>query len=289
MGFFARLGALASLIGLFGPAGCASPPLMCASPVDCPAKANCAAGRCVAAGATPAINTARRFVFAPRDVAYLRRGEEPGNVPAVARLGGGDGGVVLLRFEATLPPLASVLEAYIVLRPESEADDDPGSVALHAARIADPWRGADVSWAHQPRIVDVGAPTTRVVPAALAPSAFVRLDVRDLVSHWRLRERDDFGIAVLAEGATRTSGQGGGIGFALLPAVPAEPDDDRGPSLALGRDSERESQPGGADWEEIRPSSSRGRGRGVGPSASFVRAGSRGPTGPVLELYVKLM
>ena len=219
-------------------------------------------------------------------MAYVRRGgeaDQAGSAPAVARLGRGDGAMLLLRFDAPVPPQTNVVEAFVVLERESGADDDPASVALHAARIADPWSGADVSWAHQPRIVDVGAPPTRVVSSS---PGLVRLHVDALVSHWRLREREDLGIAILAEGPKGTSlGQGGGMGFALLPAISAEPERDRSTpfltALTAGRDREADD----ADWEELLPSSE----PSVGRSPPFVQAGPRGPTGPLLELYVKLM
>jgi hypothetical protein len=183
---------------------------MCASEGDCGAQASCVAGRCVAHGATPAIDAARRVVFAPVDMAYLQRERETHDA-ATATLGGtrARGAILLLRFAATIAPEANVLEAYLVL--ERVVDDaDPVPVVLHAAPIVEPWDGRTVSFAQQPLVADVRAPVTRVSPAA---GPLVRLDVRALVERWRRRAGRDFGIAVVAEGGGST-----GAAFALAPA-----------------------------------------------------------------------
>jgi hypothetical protein len=246
-----RILSLLAVIGCaaLGEIGCAPPPLMCASSGDCPAKASCAAGRCVAFNATPAINTARRLVFAPVDVAYVHRGPREKD-PAIVTLGRDDGALLLLRFEAALPAQANVLEAYLLLERADAANEDPGLISLHASRVVDPWSGAGVSWAEQPRLVDDGAPVTRV---AHWSTGFVRLDVRDIVNRWRARERGDYGLAVVAEGTSAT-----GIGFALMPSVGDSPGPERSPA---------------------RGSQSNGSG------ASGASGASGG--GPRLELYVK--
>jgi hypothetical protein len=197
---------------------CVTPPRMCLSEGDCGAQASCVAGRCVAHGATPAIDTARRLLFFPVDVAYLRSDADARDA-AAATLGGvrDRGAIVLLRFSAPVAPDVNVLEAYLVLERATDVDADPTLVLLRAARIVDPWDGRSVSWARQPRVEEVGAPVTRVSPAA---GALVRLDVRALVHRWRRRSGNDFGVAVVAEGQGLT-----GMAFALVPAVggPYEP------------------------------------------------------------------
>src|SRR5580704_15806398 len=71
-------------------ASCLPPPQrMCTAASDCGGgSAACVAGRCIAGGAVPAISTARRVVYEPVDVAYVRRGGEgfarAGGAPAPA-------------------------------------------------------------------------------------------------------------------------------------------------------------------------------------------------------------
>jgi hypothetical protein len=219
MTWTSRLPALLAAAGAAA-AACAPAPRMCGSEADCGAQASCVAGRCVAHGARPAIDTARRLLFVPVDVAYLRR-TAPGGDATIATLGraGDEHATVLLRFAAKLPPEATVLEAYVVLERAGAVDADPAPVALHAARVVEAWEGRSVSWATQPRIVEVGAPVTRAMPSA---GALVRLDVRSLVERWRTHEHGDFGVAVVSEGASPT-----GIAFVVRPTTsaraPADP------------------------------------------------------------------
>jgi hypothetical protein len=187
----------------------------------------------------------------------------------VATLGGSEGGLLLLRFDATLPSQANILEAYILLERAHDSDDD-APVALHVARVVDPWSGNTVSWAHQPRIADRGAPVTR----ALASSpGFVRLDVRDIVNHWRLRQGGDFGVAVVAEGDNAR-----GMAFALLPAIPP-------PGLGIG-DPLLASQTPAADGPEQAGPFADSAPTEPRIGASFPES-PREPAGPKLELYVK--
>jgi hypothetical protein len=186
---------------------------MCTSAGECGATSSCVAGRCVASGAVPAIATARRLLYAPVEVAYLRRGEARG-VPAIATLGGSDGAVALLRFSVPLPPEATVLEAYLLLERATDVDADPEAVALHAARIVEPWDVHSVSWARRPRIEEVGAPVTRVPPAS---GPWVRLDLREIVQRWRRRGSGDFGLAVVAERSSSAPASAG-VAVALAPA-----------------------------------------------------------------------
>jgi hypothetical protein len=189
---------------------------MCALAGECGAQSSCVAGRCLAHGATPAIDTARRLIFAPIDMAYVRHDAEGSRGARAAILGApGDGGAVLfLRFSASIPPEGNLLEAYLVLDRATEVDADPLPIALHAARVVDYWDSRSISWACQPRVQEVGAPVTRVFAAA---GPLVRLDVRALVERWRRRARNDFGIAVLADNGSAT-----GMAFALAPEA-AEP------------------------------------------------------------------
>jgi hypothetical protein len=189
---------------------CMTPPRMCASAGECGVQASCVAGRCLAHGATPAIDTARRLLFAPVDTAYVRHDGQSWRGARAAVLGAPDGDAVLfLRFSASIPPEGNLLEAYLVLDRATEVDADPLPIALHAARVVDHWDSRSISWARQPRIEEVGAPVTRVFAAA---GPLVRLDVRALVARWRRRARADFGIAVLADSGSPT-----GMAFALAP------------------------------------------------------------------------
>jgi hypothetical protein len=182
---------------------------MC-SQTECGAQSSCVAGRCVGHGAVVAIAAARRLVFSPVDVACVRCGAPASSgLPPVARLGGPDGAVVLLRFAIDLPPEVSLVEAYLDLERVDDTDAYPGAVALHAARIASPWHERSASWAELPVLDEVGAPVTRVRPSA---GPRVRVDVRDIVQRWRRRDRDEFGVAIVADGQPAS-----GLAFALRP------------------------------------------------------------------------
>ncbi|MGD0677778.1 MAG: DNRLRE domain-containing protein [Polyangiaceae bacterium] len=157
-----------------------------------------------------AISTARRTLVAPVDIAYLEPGLGRGAMPPVALLGRGDGAVLLLRFALPLPPEAVVLEAYLALRRAPDVEVDPTPVVLHVARVVEPWDGRSVRWALQPRIDEGFAPATRVAPGW---GPIVRLDVRDVVERWRRQSRDEWGVAVVAEGRSRS-----GVAFALAPS-----------------------------------------------------------------------
>jgi hypothetical protein len=204
--------ALCTLLAVI--AGCAGRPRMCTAPADCPpAWGACVAGRCQPGGRVVMQEAeTRRLVFAPVDVAYIRRGEDAhdGVVPSVFTLGSARDGsaMLLLRFAVSLPEGTRIPEAYVILERTDATESDPTPIGLHAARILDPWDARSVSWARQPRIDDARTPVTTV---SLARTR-VRIDVRDLVRRWRLHDRADQGIAIVADGASRT-----GMAFALSP------------------------------------------------------------------------
>jgi hypothetical protein len=201
-------------------ASCVSAPRMCVSEPDCGSQASCVAGRCLRHGSVAAVTTAKRWVFTPVDVGFVANGADragplPHLTPATATLGRGDGAKALFRFAITLPPDVTVLEAYVLLREDADIDPDPMPLALHAARITTPWRGEAVTWTEPPRIVEIGSPVTRVVPW---PGRAVRVDVHDIVARWRRRPDEDFGIAVLCEGASEsTITSATGIALAMGP------------------------------------------------------------------------
>ncbi len=276
--------ALAPAAGAFALAAapaCTPPPRMCAAEGDCGAHGACVAGRCVAQGATAAIDNARRLLFSPVDQAYVRRnavgggGNGNGNGSAtVATLGrASDGGALaLLRFDARLPPEATVLEAYLLLERATDVDADPATIAVHAVPIREAWDSRSVSWATAPRTEELGAgaPVTRVFPAA---GAFVRLDVREIVAAWRRRGRAEFGVAVQAEGVTPT-----GVSFVWAPrgSAPAGRD-----ALELARGELLLSEEPGPGLEAPSPFEPR-------PAVpSTVGEPRREPVGPRLELYVR--
>jgi hypothetical protein len=190
--------------------GCAPRARMCVATADCADKGTCVAGRCQIEKPTvrPAVESAKRLVVRPVDLAYVKSGDAPsgGALPPLVALGK-DGGKLLLRFEAPIPTNAKVIEAYVVLHRSTIVDDDPSPVSLHGTRIVEAWSGRSVSWAFQPRLLETRSPSTVVEPGG-AP--LVRLDVRELVRHWARRDPADQGIAIVAEGETPT-----GATFAL--------------------------------------------------------------------------
>jgi hypothetical protein len=189
---------------------CVRSPRMCAAEVGCSPGASCVAGRCLAHDALPAIATARRLVYEPVDVAYVRP-HAPADTVGVAALGRGDGAMIIARFSVALAPEESILEAYVLLDRAADVEVDPVPVTLHAARLVQQWQSETVSWAHQPRLEEVGAAETGVRPSS---GATVRLEVRGLVERWRRHDRDEMGIAVVAEGRSAT-----GVAFVLPPRL----------------------------------------------------------------------
>jgi hypothetical protein len=197
---------------------------MCTSGGDCGGASSCVAGRCVAQGAVPAISTARRVLYDPVEVGFVRRGGDPA-LPAVVAMGGSDGALALLRFAVPLPPEAGVVEAYLLLDRVAEVDSDPEPVALHVVRVIEPWDERSLSWSVQPRVEEVGSPVTRVLPAS---GALVRLDVRALVERWRRRKGGDFGLAIVSDASGGAShGRPRGMAFALAPSG-GDPDEGSG-------------------------------------------------------------
>jgi hypothetical protein len=203
-----RLGGLAILACLL--CACVRSPRMCVADVGCGANASCVAGRCLSRGAVAAIATARRLLVEPVDVAYLRPGGAT-ETAGLATLGRGDGALVLLRFSAPLPPETSVVEAYLLMDRAADVEADPVPITLHVERVVDPWQGASASWARQPRLAEVGASETRVLPSS---GGFVRLEVRSVVERWRRRAKDEMGLAVVAAGRSAT-----GLAFELPPRL----------------------------------------------------------------------
>ena len=257
---------LARASSLVGAPACVRASQMCLTESECRTESSCVAGRCVTHGAAPAIATARRMLYPAVDVAYVRAGDTSDEGMAVAALGCGERALLLLRFAVRLPPEASVVEAYLLLERATEVDDDPAPLALHAARVTEPWDSASISWARQPHIDDLGAPVTRVGSAS---GPVVRLDVRDIVRRWRRRARDDFGLAVLAEGTSST-----GFSVALAPALHAvRPGIRVDPALAGPEDEPARAIAGS--------SVSPGLSRSDEPSARAVAM-----EGPELELYL---
>jgi len=233
---------------------------MCSSAVDCAGPSSCVAGRCVAQGAVAAISTARRMLYDPVEIGYVERGAAR-ELPSIAALGGGDGALALLRFSVALPPDAGVVEAYLLLDRVTDVDSDPEPIALHAARVLDPWDERSLSWAIQPRVEEVGSPVTRVLPAS---GSLVRLDVRAIVERWRRRRGDDFGLAIVSDAPSGAAPRAS----ETVPTVPRTPSpkqrEHRGMAFALAPRAAS-----GASSPEAPP--------GAGGSA----------LGPRLELYLR--
>jgi len=227
---------------------------MCTATSECAQQNACVAGRCQPDRPTvkPAVDSARRWVVPPSDIAYVKSGDPAtdGALPPLFALGR-DRGVLLLRFAVALPRTANVVEAYVCLRRAGVVDDDPAPISLHATRIIDSWEGRSTSWARQPRLREVRTPATIVEPGG---PGLVRVDVRDLVRHWARRDPEDQGIAVVADNESRT-----GTTFALT---------------ALGYERT-------ASFEGVSPLATSERGRSVAPVVSAP------DVGPYLELYVR--
>lgn len=196
--------------------GCATRDRLCVVAGECGPQAICVAGRCQIQKSTPAIlettdgglAAVRRAVFPPTDIAFLAPSlpAPEGSVPSVVVLGKDDSAKLLLRFDAAIGD-AKVLEAYLILPRADGVDVDPTPVSLHVLRIVDPWDSRSIRWALQPRTQDVGSPAT-VVTGSGRPA--IRLDVRELVTRWPRREKDDQGLAVVASSTSAT-----GMAFAL--------------------------------------------------------------------------
>jgi hypothetical protein len=214
-------------------AGCIERDRLCVSTVECGTTSACIAGRCQPtlkddAGRVipPAISSpmVRRVVASPTDIAYVSSGGvgNPADLPPVLVLGRkGDGSALLLRFAVPITPEESVVEAYVLLDRTDVVENDPKPISLHATRIIDAWDGRSISYERQPRWEETGSPGAIVTGAA---RPLVRLDVRDLVTHWKERDPRDQGIAIVADETSRT-----GMAFAAASSVV-----DQGPTSMLG-------------------------------------------------------
>jgi hypothetical protein len=212
---------LARLLGLPGAvllalSACAGArrPVMCTR--TCDEGYECVAGECLRLGNHPDVEAldkfglykSRRLVLPAVDVLRLAPGDAEGEVPRVATLGRARDGasLLLLRFALDLPPDATVIEAHVILDRAPASLSDPAPIALHAARIVEPWDARSVAWGRAPRLDESGAPLSIVDPAR--PS--VRIDVRMIVSRWRRHAPEDQGIAIVADRMSAT-----GLTFAL--------------------------------------------------------------------------
>jgi hypothetical protein len=224
-------------------AACTPRPRMCTASTECVSPSACVAGRCQPdkPNVKPAIDSARRLVVHPIDLAYVRRGDSASNgaLPPLFSLGTG-GGTLLLRFTVSIAPTANVVEAYVVLRRSDAVDDDPAPISLHATRIVEPWEGRSTSWAMQPKTQETKTPSTVVEPGG--PS-LVRLDVRDLVRQWVKHDPADQGIAIVSDTESRT-----GTTFALSGSGAERADRGASADLLVGLSGSR-------GWEGARSSS----------------------------------
>ncbi len=166
----------------------------------------------------------RRVVAAPTDLAYVstRGGAEPSDLPPVLVLGRkGDGAALFLRFAVPIEPDETVVEAYVLLDRADVVETDPQPISLHATRIIDAWDGRSISYERQPRYEETSSPAT-IVTGTGRP--LIRVDVRDLATHWKTRDPRDQGIAIVSDDTSRT-----GMSFAAASAVL-----DQGPTSMLG-------------------------------------------------------
>jgi hypothetical protein len=166
----------------------------------------------------------RRLLFEPCDVAFVEAAAGSGSrsdVPPVGTLGSADDAYVLLRFSVDLPPDAQVLQAYVLLERASGGEALSSEVDLGASRITERWSSASVAWADRPRF----GPASGQTHVARAAGRLTRVDVRDLVTGWARRRRDEFGIAIHGAGGSHR-----GVAFALRagPAAGASEQDDGG-------------------------------------------------------------
>ena len=213
--------ALASALAVVLIACMPPPQRMCTAASDCGAGASsCVAGRCIATGAVPAISTARRVLYEPVDVGYVRHGApEASGAAAFAALGLAGDPRVFLRFDVSLRADDDLVEAFLAIERAPGVAADPMTIVLHAAPVLDRWESGRLSWGRQPRVEELGLPRTPVPPAA---GARVRLDIRALLQRWRHGHSRELSLAVLSDGESTT-----GVTFALTPGPV------RGPELEL--------------------------------------------------------
>jgi hypothetical protein len=190
----------------------------------------CVAGECLRAGAVPAVEgrdrfglyQARRLVLEPVEAVRLGPGDLRGEVSRVVTLGRerDAASVLLLRFAVDLPPDTIVLEAHVVLERVQSVPADPQPIALHAARIVDPWGARSITWGRAPRLDDARLPVTTLEEAGAA----ARVDVVPLVRRWRGHATDDHGIAIVADRVSATgmafAMADGSFGFDETPLLP---------------------------------------------------------------------
>jgi hypothetical protein len=226
-----------AMVTMLVPFACVERDRLCAGTSECGTTSMCIAGRCQPtvkddAGRVlpPAISSplVRRVVAAPTDIAYVSAHEEgnPADLPPILLLGrSGDAAALFLRFAVPIATDEAVVEAYVLLDRSDAVDVDSQPISLHATRIIDAWDGRSISFERQPRWEETGSPGAIVTGSG---KPLVRIDVRDLVKHWKARDPRDQGIAVVADDTSRT-----GMAFAATAAVL-----DQGPHSMLGTETD---------------------------------------------------
>lgn len=168
---------------------------------DCGGLAACVGGRCQSGkpGAKATVDSARRVVARPVAIAYASRDTADDlAAPAVVAIGK-NGGALLLRFAASIPPGARIVEAYVVLARSSLVDDDPLPLVIHAARVVEPWTSGTIAWPLLPRSTNAKTASTTVLPYGVPR---VRVDVGEIARRWPFQDPSDRGIAIVAEDDT---------------------------------------------------------------------------------------
>jgi len=201
--------------------GSASRAAPCSAAAGCGTTA-CVAGRCLSDAGEAALQSSRRIVLDPTDIALIQRGSSlaAGALPATATLGRvADGpGALLLRFD--VPADAQIMEAYLLVEHGGEGATGGEGVGVHAERIVGPWEARSVTWRDGPELKDVHAPSFAVLRGS---PATLRLDVKPLFLRPRGGEPPDQGIALVVDPRTAN-----GLDVVVIPGVtsplPGDPD-----------------------------------------------------------------
>ncbi|HEY2408271.1 MAG TPA: DNRLRE domain-containing protein [Polyangiaceae bacterium] len=152
----------------------------------------------------------QRLIAQVSALGILQESHASGALPTAVTFGGaGEQTILLVAFERSWARRGRVQAALLHLDPREGSPASDGVVSLHASRIRDPWRAAELTWENRPALNPPYAEANAEAHGEL------RIDVSALIRSADKHPDEDYGVALSAErgsgaGATFATGAGGG-------------------------------------------------------------------------------
>ena len=179
---------------------CSPQPRPCVSPTDCPQAAECLANSCAPIGADPVNAISLRVVLRPIEAAVVAEAGDENTLASAVVFGSRSVGASALYLRFRPPPIGpgNLERAFLVLEPMPGAQPTTADVSLAVWRIAGSWTATDLTWMNQPPATHPGT----VAIARTGPPQMLRVDVTELVRHFRSHPRENRGVVLKADGGT---------------------------------------------------------------------------------------